>query len=102
MKIAMFYELFWPAKGGIEAWIASISRELVKRGHQVDVITGSEMAHDPQSQEWCTTRAEPGVYLMANYFPKGKGTPDCGRQLWNREISWHFSDLTSQFLTGHL
>jgi len=36
----MFYELFWPSYGGIETWIASVSKELIKRGHEVDIITG--------------------------------------------------------------
>lgn len=40
MKIAMFYELFWPSYGGIETWIASVSKELIKRGYDVDIITG--------------------------------------------------------------
>ena len=41
MKIAMFYELFWPTRGGLETWIASVSKELMKRGHEVDIITGA-------------------------------------------------------------
>lgn len=41
LRIAMFYELFWPTRGGIESWIANVSRELESRGHEVDIITGA-------------------------------------------------------------
>lgn len=41
LRIAMFYELFWPSRGGIESWIVNVSHELIRRGHSVDIITGA-------------------------------------------------------------
>lgn len=83
MKIAMFYELFWPAKGGIEAWIASVSRELVKRGHQVDVITGC-VPGAPQSEvlDGINIRRIGGKILTTNHFY----TPGYGNL--KRQIYW--------------
>jgi len=39
MKICFFYELFYPNVGGLETHIFEVARELVKRGHKVEVFT---------------------------------------------------------------
>lgn len=41
LRIAHACELFWPSQGGAENHIAYVARELHRRGHAVDVITGA-------------------------------------------------------------
>ncbi len=79
----MFYELFWPAKGGVETWIASVSKELVKKGHQVDVITGS-IPETPKLEimDGFTIRRIGGKILQKNLFY----TPGYGNL--KRQILW--------------
>ncbi|RPJ52268.1 MAG: hypothetical protein EHM23_33100, partial [Acidobacteria bacterium] len=41
MRIAQVCEVFRPSRGGLETYLLQISRELVRQGHSLDVITGA-------------------------------------------------------------
>jgi len=42
MKILFFTRLFWPHIGGVEKHVLNVSQELIRKGHQVTVVTSRD------------------------------------------------------------
>lgn len=51
MKIVHLSRYFQPHKGGVETHVVAVSQELVRRGHQVQVITRSHQASLPLQEK---------------------------------------------------
>ena len=99
MRVAMVYELFWPSPGGIESWIANISRILARRGHKVTIITGS-VKGDIQPLNNVEIRQLDFLGLMRRtHVP---GTTQLTRQLlWTLALSKYLKNHSDEFAIIH-
>ena len=81
MKIMMVYELFWPAMGGIESWIGNVSKILVRRGHEVTVVTGNIGEQEYEEYE--------GVKIQRiDYLSILRQTHRSGTTTFSRQAFW--------------
>lgn len=72
MKIVFISSAFYPSIGGVQTHVMNLSRELIKRGHSVTVITEDKSA-DWQTEELSdNTPAETKSSVESSYFKHKK------------------------------
>ncbi len=67
MRIVQVSPWFYPHLGGVESHVATLSRELVARGHEVTVVTSLADASSPEREDMAgvhVLRVKPRVVLM--------------------------------------